>query len=155
MVSKLGRLLPLLLIMGCYGPKKAEKALEKAYKKQPVTFAKKANELFPIVTDSVKYVEWREKTDSIFLSVTDTIYHDSIQVREIIRNNYKVITRLKEHIRTIPPIIKADSAAIFKLNEYIKKAEKSKQYYKKKSEILFWIALLLTAFGVIFLLRRK
>lgn len=155
MVSKLGRFLPLLFLLGCYGPKKAEKALEKAYKKQPATFAKKANELFPIITDSVKYIEWREKTDSIFQTVTDTIYHDSIQVREIIRNNYKVITKLKEQIKVIPPIIKADSSSIFKLNEYIKKVEKSKQHYKKKSEILFWIALLLTAFAVLFLLRRK
>lgn len=155
MVSKLGRFLPLLLLIGCYGPKKAEKALDKAYRKQPVTFAKKANELFPIIVDSVKYIEWREKTDSIFKTVTDTIYHDSIQVREIIRNNYKVITKLKEHIKTIPPIIKADSSAIFKLTEYIKKVEKSKQHYKKKSEILFWIALLLTAFAVLFLLIKK
>jgi hypothetical protein len=63
-------LLPLILIIGCYSPKKAEKQLDKAKDKYPALVAQKTSNWYPckeieIKTDSSAYKGWLDSINSI------------------------------------------------------------------------------------------
>ena len=162
-------LLPLILIIGCYSPKKAEKQLDKAKDKYPALVAQKTSNWYPckeieIKTDSSAYKKWLASLDSIFNKGEDTIHiTDTLEIisQECTAYKNKIIaissqlTKAKQTINLIrsrvinPPaihdtIIKLDSTQIVILSEKLKQSEAEKEKHEKKHG--FWFK-----FGISFL----
>jgi hypothetical protein len=162
-------LLPLILIVGCYTHKKAEKQLDKAKDKYPVLVALKTSEWYPckeveIKTDSSAYKKWLASLDSILNKGEDTVHiTDTLEIttQECTAYKNKIIaissqlTKAKQTINLIrsrvinPPaihdtIIKLDSTQIVILSEKLKQSEAEKEKHEKKHG--FWFK-----FGISFL----
>ena len=159
-------LLPLVLIIGCYTHKKAEKQLDKAKDKYPVLVALKTADWFPckeieVKTDSSAYKKWKNALDSILnlnkgedtVFVTDTL---EITTQECTAYKNKIIaissqlTKAKQTINLIrnktinPPaihdtIIKLDSTQIVILSDKLKQSESEKEKHQKKHSL--WLKL--------------
>ena len=139
----------LILLMGCYGPKKAQKAIDKAYKKQPDIVALNAAKWFPIKADSIEFIRWREEVrDSI------TLIHDTLPCER----KTQIITRIKEMIRKTPPVYRIDSAVIYGYEDRLYKMRIDRDKYKQRFSF-FWkafalsIILLLLSFA--YIIRRR
>ena len=147
------RYLLLLLLVGCYSVKKAEKDINKIQQKHPEVLAKKSAELFPIrhYTDSSKFVKYidsiNEIIDSQIVTLTDTIY-DTIncnKVKKELKNSYKFIKGLQENLNNIPVIVEKveDSAKIFLCQSEYSKLVIDRDKYRKRCELfktfMIWI----------------
>jgi hypothetical protein len=162
-------LLPLILIIGCYSPKKAEKQLDKAKDKYPALVAQKTSNWFPckevkVVTDSSAYKRWLASLDSLFNRGTDTVVIvDSFETISTDCSKYKenliaissLLNKANHTIRLIrnktinPPaihdtIIKLDSTQIVILSDKLNTSEKERQEQESKRN--FWFK-----FGISFL----
>lgn len=150
-------LLPLLIIfIGCYNIKKAEKQLNKANEKFPELVAEKTKKWYPckeveIKTDSSAYKKWLAVIDSILQSGKDTVIVTDVDTLEIttpgdcskFKNTIaalssqldkanKTINLIKNKVTIAPAvhdtIIKIDSASIFSL------LKKNEQLTKEKED---------------------
>lgn len=153
------RYLFLLLLVGCYTAKKAEKDINKIQEKHPEVLAKKAASLYPIKNhiDSSEFVNYLEqinmKIDSILVkdTIIDTIKFnpDCIKIKKELRNSYKFIKGLQETMNNIPQIIeyKEDSAKIYLCQSEYNKLSKDRDKYRSKCELfktlMIWILIFL------------
>lgn len=162
-------LLPLILIIGCYSPKKAEKQLDKAKDKYPALVAQKTSNWFPckeveIKTDSSAYKKWLASLDSLFNKGEDTVHViDTFEIISQECTKYKnqivaISSQLSKAKQTIglirsrvilapavhDTVIKLDSTQIVILTEKINTLEKEKGKQEKKHG--FWFK-----FGISFL----
>ena len=139
----------LVLFCGCYTAKKADKQLDKAFRKQPVATAKKVQMWYPISSDSHEVVKWRLQIDTLYQDlVRDSIITDTF-TNEKVKVIFKKVAVIREKILKQPAIYRIDSAKIFLMQDKINKAEKEKEKYQKKFKIFFYISI---AFVVLFLL---
>jgi hypothetical protein len=124
-----------LLLWGCYSPKKASKAFDKAYYKHPEIVAKKAAKLFPVKSDSTELVKWRLQVDSIFAEpiIEVETCQDSIGWKD------RLITQIRYKVRTMPPIYRVDSAYIYTNEKQLQDTIKAKEKAERKAEIYFKI----------------
>jgi hypothetical protein len=147
----------LFFIYGCYLPKTAEKQLDKAQKKYPEIVAKKAQELYPVKTDSVEFIRWKTDIDTfvklieldhfIVDTFTKVVKVESYQKRYEFQRwiNRELVKKISE----IKPIIIKDSAESFRLRDALQKAEKERDKFRHKFSILSWIVI---SFLILFIL---
>ena len=136
-------LLIILLLYGCYLPKRAERQLDKVQSKYPELLAKKSIELYPIKQriDSVEFVKWKDSIIYVLSTTNDTINNINF---DTINNCIKLEKRLSianELLRrkVIPSKIVyiEDSSKIFILNNELQKSNAAKDRYMGK--YLFWV----------------
>ena len=138
-------LIILLLLVGCYTSKKADRAINKAYDKYPELVAKKSAKLFPVKSDSIEIVKWRLQVDSLF---NDSI-NDAINCNDSIIFKDRLIEKIKYKVKNMPAIYRIDSAYIYRNNKELSDMEKSRDSYKTKAEIYFRV--LACIFGLVIL----
>lgn len=143
------RWLLIIALMGCYGPKKAQKAISKAYEKQPEIVALNAAKWFPIKADSIQFIRWREEVRDSITSIHDTLPCE---------RKAQIITRIKEMIRNTPPVYRIDSAVIYGYEDRLYKMTQDRDKFKTRFSF-FWKAFALTILILLlsfaYLLRRK
>jgi hypothetical protein len=144
----------LLIGTGCYGPKKAQRQIDKAMKKEPEVLARSASRLFPVKSDTLRFTEWRTEIDSI-ISVIER--RDTIS--EICPDNTKEIRYIRQKIASAPPVYRVDSALIFAYSARIGKLTEQRDKFKKRAQDNFtaatWILILLLLSLIVHLLKRK
>lgn len=149
----------LLLLVGCYTAKKAEKDINKIQRKHPEVLAKKATLLFPTIrkTDSSEFVNYLEqinvKIDSQLVKINDTVIHninpECVKIKKELRNSYKFIKGLQETMNNIPQVIeyREDSAKIYLCQSEYNKLSKDRDKYRNKCEffktLCIWILVFL------------
>lgn len=149
-------LLLIILLWGCYTPKKAAKDFDKAYDRHPEVVARKAAKLFPVKSDSVELTKWRLQVDSIF---ADPIIEVETCQDSLIEKD-KLITKIRYKVKTMPPIYRVDSAYIYTNEKELQRNIKAREAAERKAEIYFkiitciLIAILLFCVGY-FIKRRK
>ena len=149
-------LLLIILLWGCYTPKKAAKDFDKAYDRHPEVVARKASKLFPVKSDSVELTKWRLQVDSIF---ADPIIEVETCQDSLIEKD-KLITKIRYKVKTMPPIYRVDSAYIYTNEKELQRNIKAREAAERKAEIYFkilaciLIAILLFCVGY-FIKNRK
>lgn len=128
-------LLLTILLWGCYTPKKASKAFDKAFAHHPDVVAKKAAKLFPVKSDSVELVKWRLQVDSIFSEPVVKVQtcQDSLIEKD------KLITQIRYKVKTMPPIYRVDSAYIYTNEKQLQDTIKAKEKAEQKAQLYFKI----------------
>jgi hypothetical protein len=147
----------LLLLVGCYSVKKAERDIDKIQRKHPEVLAKKSVLLYPVrqYTDSVKFVKYidsiNEIIDSHIVTIADTIF-DTIncnKVKKELRNSYAFIKGLQDNLNNIPYVVERveDSAKIYLCQSEYSKLSVDRDKYRKRCELfktlMIWILVLL------------
>lgn len=144
----------LLIGAGCYGPKKAQRQIDKAMRKEPEVLAKTASRLFPVKSDTLKFTEWRTEIDSIIsiIEAKDTI-------KDICPDNKKEIRYIRQKVAAAPPVYRVDSALIFAYSARIGKLTQERDKFKKRAQDNFtaatWIFILLLLSLIALLLKFK
>ena len=128
-------LLLIILLWGCYTPKKAAKDFDKAYDRHPEVVARKASKLFPVKSDSVELTKWRLQVDSIF---ADPIIEVETCQDSLIEKD-KLITKIRYKVKTMPPIYRVDSAYIYTNEKELQRNIKAREAAERKAEIYFKI----------------
>jgi len=108
-------LLILFFLSSCYGPKTAQKQLDKAYAHFPEIVAKNSSKLFPCdysthSIDSSAYFDFQTQIEAIndFYSkafIADTIKLTDTQTIQVYRDCDKVVTKYKTLIKQSPVLI--------------------------------------------------
>ena len=128
-------LLLIILLWGCYTPKKAAKDFDKAYDRHPEVVARKAAKLFPVKSDSVELTKWRLQVDSIF---ADPIIEVETCQDSLIEKD-KLITKIRYKVKTMPAIYRVDSAYIYTNEKELQRNIKAREAAERKAEIYFKI----------------
>lgn len=152
-------LLWLILLSGCYTPKKAQRKIDKAYRKQPEVVAKNASKLFPVKSDTIEYVKWRTELDSIISEIinTDTIT-DTIS-NTVFKTKIKRVEIIRDRIKSAPPVYRIDSALIYNYKRTMENLTLSREKYKKRADLYFKIGIciliLLLLFCLYYFIRNR
>lgn len=154
----------LLLLVGCYTAKKAEKDINKIQEKHPQVLAKKAASLYPIKyhIDSSEFVNYLEqiniKIDSMLVkdTIIDTIkfYPSCEKVKKELRNSYKFIKGLQQTLNNIPQVIeyREDSAKIYLCQSEYNKLSKDRDKYRNRYELFKTICIWILVFLILSLI---
>lgn len=155
------RWLWILLLCGCYAPKKAERQLAIIEHKYPQMLAVKARQMFPVTADSTQYINWKNHVRTIIKDRVDTLYRvdtaDLSALKRELKSAYVFIDGLQKQLENVPNIYYEDSAKLYlydrKISELMTKNEKSEHsrnfliYFSSCISgllILFLIALLIS-----------
>ena len=161
-LSKLNKwVLVSMLLISCYGPKQAEKQVNKAVKKQPKIAADIIRKSFPCTNvDTVVKTETQydfieiqcPDTAKVIDHKIDTIIIGNNVVKRIYVPGKNVVVGGKTEIRTVTIKVK-DSAEIYLLNEALKNAQLNEQKLQKKISkqlSIIWILILALVISLFF-----
>lgn len=161
-----------LLLIGCYGPKKATKDVTKAQLYHPEVVAKKAALWYPCKPtstgiDSSEYKEWllqMEELNNFYASIIPDSVHtyevikDTVLVEKI-KHVQKEIIRLKSSPPVVKTITLLDSAGNYTKQQNIDRLQKAYDVEDKKNgdlkEVLLWLVIALAVSVIINIIQAK